>query len=132
MFPVRLAEFDTKEHQTLSVSPGYSQSAFQERSGEQGCITWLGTCVVGSSDPIGLESDSFLYFFWLESVSDAQRQCCLGGHRSTSYHCCLKAPRAPVHGPSPLRVQRKNPKLQGSGEVMGESFFDYFLFQWLV
>lgn len=55
MFAVHLAECDSKEHHTSSVSPGYSQAIFQGRSWERGCRTWPGTSVVGSSDPRRLE-----------------------------------------------------------------------------
>lgn len=51
------------------------------------------------------------------------------GRRSTFYHPCLKTlPGSPYTGPVPPRGQAKNQKLQGSGEVMGEFFFDYFYF----
>lgn len=123
-------------YQIPSLSPGYSQATFQERSGEQGCSTWPGTGVVGSSDPIVLESYSFLYLFWLGNVKDAQQQYCLGGGRGSQIHLLPPLfedpPRVPLHGfCSPQRPSEES-ETAGIWRGDGWVFLWLFLFQWKV
>lgn len=53
----------------------------------------------------------------------------LRGSRSPFLPPYVKAPRASLHWPVALRLQRKISKLQRFGEVMGESVFDCFYFR---
>lgn len=113
------------------VSPGYSQATFQERSWEQACTTWPGTCVVGSSDPIGLESYSFLCFFRLGTLKDAQQQCCLG---VTDLPFTTLLWRPPGHLYTDLFPSESKGRIRNCRDLerWWVSLPRLFLFQWLV